>query len=104
MWTCPSCLAIPVSSRWVYQSAPRRRLPRAAWQHEQRDSTDIRPVPGIFVSRISASSMLCHRVDQGRLALLDLLHRPLKRRSEIVGVLDGTFAPPAHRAGEPGEV
>ena len=44
--------------------------------------------------------MLGHRVDQRRLARLDLRHRPLKRRLQIVGVLDRTFGPPAHRAGE----
>jgi hypothetical protein len=47
--------------------------------------------------------VLGHRVDQRRLAILDL-RDPLKRRLEIVGVLDGTFAPPAHQAGEAGEV
>jgi hypothetical protein len=35
--------------------------------------------------------VLRHRVDQRRHALLDLRDRPLKRRLEIVGGLDGTF-------------
>ena len=48
--------------------------------------------------------MLGHRVDQRRLACLNLRHRPLKRRLQIVGVLDRTFGPPPHRAGEAGEV
>ena len=48
--------------------------------------------------------MLGHCVDQRWLARLDLRDRPLERRLEIVGVLDGTFGPPAHRAGEAGEV
>src|SRR5262252_3483543 len=61
-------------------------------------------IPGIFESRISASSVLGYRVDQRRHALLDLPDRSLKRRLEIIGVLDGTFGPPAHRAGETGEV
>src|SRR6516164_5927470 len=104
MWTCPSCMAMPVSSRWDLPRAPRRRLPLAAWQREQRNSTGIRPIPGVFESRISASSVLGYRVDQRRLAVLDLRDRPLKRRLEIVGVLDGAFGPPAHRAGEAGEV
>ena len=39
----------------------------AAWRHEHRNSTDIRSIPGFFGSRISASSMLGHRVDQRRL-------------------------------------
>src|SRR5215468_10148282 len=96
MWTCPSCMAMPVSSRWD--------LPLAAWQHEHRNSTGIRPIPGAFETRITDSSMLGHRVDQCRLARLDLRHRPLKRRLQIFGVLDGAFGPPAHRAGEAGEV
>jgi len=50
---------------------------------------------GVFESGISASSVLRHRVDQRRLAILDLRDRPLKRRLEIVGVLDRTFGPPA---------
>src|SRR6516162_10984005 len=104
MWTCPSCMAMPVSSRWDLPRAPRRRLPLAAWQRERRNSTGIRPIPGIFESRISASPVLRHRVDQGRLAPLDLRDGPLERRLEIVGALDGTFGPPAHRAGEAGEV
>ena len=58
----------------------------------------------VFESRISASSVLRYRVDQRRLAILDLRDRPLKRWLEIVGVLDGTFGPPAHREGEAGEV
>jgi hypothetical protein len=47
--------------------------------------------------------VLRHRVDQCRLAILDLCDRPLERGLEIVCILDGAFGPPAHRAGEADE-
>src|SRR5215831_4224056 len=104
MWTCPSCMAMPVSPAWICPRRAEAAPAAAAWRHEHRNSTDIRPITGFFGSRILASSMLGHRVDQRRLARLDLCHRPLKRRLQFVGVLDRTFGPPAHRAGEAGKV
>jgi hypothetical protein len=38
---------------------------------------------GVFESRISALSVLRHRVDQRRLAILDLRDCPLERRLKI---------------------
>jgi hypothetical protein len=98
-------MAMPVSS-------PARDLPDARRGGTYRGSLAARAeelnrhcqLHGVFDSRISASSVLRHRVDQRRLTIFDLRDRHLKRRLESVGILDGAFGPPAHRAGEAGEV
>ena len=41
-------------------------------------------------------------VDEGGLALLDLLDGALERRFQIVGIIERAFGIPAHRTRDPG--
>src|SRR5438128_11481109 len=104
MWTCPSCMAMPVSSRCDLLKGAEAAPAAQSLAARPKELNRHCQLHGVFENRISASSVLRHRVDQRRLAILDLCDRPLERRLEIIGVLDGTFGPPAHRAGEAGEV
>jgi hypothetical protein len=72
---------MPVSSRcWGFaRSAPRRRLPRQLGS-TSRGTQPTCQLRGGSASRISASSVLHHRVEQRGLAIPDLRDRPLKRR------------------------